>query len=548
MNNKKEYIAYFCMEYGLDNKLPLYAGGLGVLAGDYLKAAKEQNAPVVGIGIRWWQNYTSQYINENGYPYDLFPTYELDEYVCDTGVRIKVKFKDEEVPVKIMKVTKFNNVPLYLLDTGQPDSEYGWITDKLYEGNKEDRIAQEIILGIGGIKALRALNINVKIYHFNEGHAAFAGLELIKIYMKERNLNFEEALQEVRKKIVFTTHTPVPAGNEAHELDLMLSLKANYGLTREQLNYIGGDPFNMTAACLHMAALANGVSRIHGETARSMWSNLERAAPIIHITNGIHLKTWQNKKIKEAFNRKDGLWEAHQLIKQRLLDFIKEKTGTEMDMNTLLIGFARRAAAYKRSGLILRNTDKIDDLLQDGKIQLVFSGKAHPADEYGKHMIAKLVKMDKKYRESIVFIENYDLEIARFLAQGCDVWLNNPRRPMEASGTSGMKAAANGVLNLSVLDGWVAEGINHGETGWILDELFSDFENVENLNEDEKDLRALYRILREEVIPLYYNNRERWVDMMYGSIVMAEKDFSATRMFNEYLEKMYKKISEPAYI
>lgn len=544
MTQHKERVAYFCMEYGLDQRLPLYAGGLGILAGDFLKAAREINAPIIGIGILWWQDYTQQFINDEGYPYDTYPTHEY-KYLEDTGVTVNVQIGGNDVECRVHKTEKFNNAPLYLLETGRPGSKFGWITDKLYSGNDYDRIAQEIVLGIGGVRALRKLGIEVDIYHFNEGHAAFAGFELLREKMQEQNMSFEQALEKTRKEIVFTTHTPVPAGNESHDLYLMEEIGANNGLTHEQLKKLGGEPFNMTAACLHMSSLANGVSEIHGETARRMWSHLENSAPIISVTNGVYVKTWQDPAISEAFFNNGDLWETHQQAKKRLIDFIAERTGARMKLDNLIIGFARRAAPYKRSELIFRDTDKIDDLLKTGKIQMVFSGKAHPNDHYGKDIVATLVKMDKKYKDNVVFLENYDMEICKYLIQGSDVWLNNPKRPMEASGTSGMKAAMNGVLNLSVLDGWVAEGPEHGVDGWILDEVFSDFED--KLSEDEKDLRALYKILREEVIPIYYEDRNRWVKMMRASIAMSHRKFSAIRMLEDYYGLMYRK-KEPALV
>lgn len=545
MDNNKKHIAYFCMEYGLDKTLPLYAGGLGVLAGDYLKAAKENDIPVVGIGILWWQNYTQQLIGEKGYPYDTFPTYNFN-FLEDTGKSVTVQIEGNNVKCKIHKVTGFNNSPLYLLDTGKPNTEFGWITDKLYAGNDYNRVAQEIVLGIGGIRALRKLGIEVDLYHFNEGHASFAGLELIREKMEKENLSFEDAWEKTKNEIVFTTHTPVPAGNESHDLNLLMNIGANNGLKREQLKKIGGEPFNMTAACLRLSGIANGVSNLHGETARNMWKNLDESAPIISITNGVHKKTWQNRDIKDAYENNGNIWDVHYQLKKKLVEYIANKTDARMNPDNLIIGFARRAAPYKRSELIFRNTEEIEDLLKTGKIQLVFSGKAHPNDHYGKDIIATLVKMDRKYKDNVAFIENYDMEIAKYLVQGSDVWLNNPKRPLEASGTSGMKAAMNGVLNLSVLDGWVAEGPEHGVNGWILDKMFSSFDD--DLTEDEKDMKALYKILREEVVPIYYNDRQRWINMMKASIEMSEVKFSAARMIKEYYNKMYKQKTKAAFI
>ncbi|MFW5995734.1 MAG: alpha-glucan family phosphorylase [Halanaerobiaceae bacterium] len=543
-NKNQDTVAYFCMEYGIDDSLPLYAGGLGILAGDILKSAHDRGMPMVGIGIKWWQNYTTQLIDKNtGYPYDVFPVHELD-FLEDTGKEIYINLRDEKITCRIYKVTGFGNVPLYLLDTGHPETDNGWITDKLYSGNQETRIAQEILLGIGGIKALRRLGLDIDKYHFNEGHAAFAGLELIREMMEEEGLSFEAALSRVKAKIVFTTHTPVKAGNEAHDINQLIELGANNGFSYQQLERIGGDPFNMTAACLRMSNIANGVSKLHGRTARDMWDNLDDKAPIISITNGVHRKTWQEEKIADCFEKKENLWQTHMELKKKMIEFIHDRAGAELNPENLIIGFARRAAPYKRSELIFRDTEQIKEYLLDGRLQLVFSGKAHPEDKYGKDTVAKLVEMDQKYRDSVVFLENYNIEIARHLTRGCDVWLNNPRRPLEASGTSGMKAAMNGVLNLSVMDGWVAEGLNHGTTGWLLDEVFPELND--SLGEDEKDLRALYRIVRENVIPVYYQDRKKWVDMMYSSIEMAAYDYSAGRMLDEYFDRMYSRKMEPA--
>jgi len=536
-NNYKKHVAYFCMEYGLDQRLPLYAGGLGILAGDYLKAAYEIDAPVVGIGILWWQNYTKQLIGDDGYPYDTYPIHDFS-FLENTGKSIDIQVGVENVNCKIYKANQFKNKDLYLLDTGKPGSKFGWITDKLYSGNNYNRIAQEMVLGIGGIRALRELGIDVDPYHFNEGHASFAAFELIKEKMDNENKSFEDALKIVKNKIVFTTHTPVSAGNEAHDLNLLMEIGANNNLTYQQLKLIGGNPFNMTAACLHMAKVANGVSEIHGETARNMWKHLDDSAPILSITNGVHRKTWQDKKVNDAFQDHGDLWAAHQDAKKDLVNYVAKKTDAHMNPENLIIGFARRAAPYKRSELIFRDTNKIEDLLKTGKIQLLFSGKAHPNDHYGKDIVATLVKMDRKYKDSVVFLENYDIEICQHLIQGVDIWLNNPRRPMEASGTSGMKAAMNGVLNLSVLDGWVAEGPEHGVNGWIIDNVLDQLDN--HLSEDEKDLRALYKILREEVIPIYYDDRDRWIKMMRASIAMSHHKFSAIRMLDDYYQKMYK--------
>lgn len=531
-------VAYFCMEYCLHEKLPIYAGGLGVLAGDYLKAAKDLHLPVIGIGILWRQDYTEQYIDADGNPYDIYPNYNY-EFLDDTGVTVTVSIGGDEVELKIWHTDQFGNTSLYLLDAGKPGKKHGNFTARLYSGGSEDRITQEIILGIGGIRALRALNIDVDLYHFNEGHALLAGLELIREKMKQMNLSFEEAWEMTRRQVVFTTHTPVEAGNEKHNYDLLFHLGANNTLSYEQLVKLGGDPFNMTAAALRLSCISNGVSKMHGYTARKMWKDVDNKAPIISITNGVHINTWQAPEINEAYEQDNGLWEAHLKLKKELIDFVYQKTGAQMNPDALLVGFARRAAAYKRTDLIFRNTAVISPVLEEGKLQLLFSGKAHPDDDIGKSIIKELVKMDRHFKDSVIFLENYNKKIARLIVRGCDIWLNNPCRPLEASGTSGMKAALNGALNLSVLDGWVGEGVKHGVCGWLLDKY--PHISLEDTDEDERDLTALYQILLHEAIPTYYQNRPKWIEMMRASIKMAKENFSSRRMIKEYYEKMYQK-------
>ncbi|NPV72467.1 MAG: alpha-glucan family phosphorylase [Pelotomaculum sp.] len=524
------------MEYGLSEQLPIYAGGLGVLAGDYIKTARELGLPVVAVGILWRQDYTHQFIGDDLRPYDIFPNIDYD-FVKDTGVTVKVRVRGEDVVCRVRLVDQYGNAPLYLLDTNYPGSPHGWMTSRLYGGGPQERVAAEIILGIGGVRALRALNIPVDVYHFNEGHAALAGIELIREKMQEQGMSFEDAWLETRKQVVFTTHTPVAAGNESHDHGLLRYMEAYNGLNYNQMKALGGDPFNMTVAALRLSRISNAVSKSHGRTARQMWRNIYRAAPIISITNGIHLDTWQDRGMREAFKTGGDLWEQHLRLKRNLISFIRRHTGTQLNENALVIGFARRAAPYKRSDLIFKHEDIIAPLLREKKIQLVFSGKAHPDDKRGKEIIKALIEMDRKYRDSIVFLENYNMEIARMMVTGCDLWLNNPRRPLEASGTSGMKAAVNGVLNLSVVDGWVGEGPQHGVSGWLINGIRRAAADWE---QDEEDLRVLYEVLINEVIPTFYNDRTRWVDMMHASIDMAHWQFSSRRMIREYYDLMYR--------
>lgn len=540
-HNVSPKVAYFCMEFGLDHKLPIYAGGLGVLAGDYLKAAKDLGAPVVGIGILWNQDYTEQFINKEGYPYDSYPNYDFSA-VKDTGVTVKVRVRGAEVTCKVHMVDQFGNAPIYLLDTNFPGSEHGWMTNRLYGGAAQDRVAAEMILGIGGVRALRALGLSVDIYHFNEGHAVFAGTELIREKMLNQKMSYHDAWKTTQKEVVFTTHTPVEAGNEVWDHSLLQHMEAYNGLSFDQMRELGEDPFNMTIAALRLSNVANAVSKLHGQTAREMWGKVYETAPIISITNGVHVGTWQDEGIREAFEHGDDLREPHMKCKMQLVDFVKQHTGATMNPDGLIIGFARRAAPYKRSELIFRNVEVIEPLLREGKIQLIFSGKAHPNDTLGKDIIAELVKMDRKYRDSVTFLENYNMEIAKLMIRGCDVWLNNPKRPLEASGTSGMKAAMNGVLNLSVVDGWVAEGPQHGVSGWLLCTVCG--KSGQNIDQDERDLRTLYNVLLNEVVPTFYGDNNRWHNMMRASIDMAHYQFSSHRMLREYYDVLYHKTVE----
>ena len=527
-------VAYFSMEYGLDASMKTYAGGLGILAGDYIKGAKDYGYPIVAIGIKWKQGYTDQYIGKDGMPYDSYHNNEYD-FLKDTGVKVKVRIRQRNVFCKVWKVDKFGNVPLYLLDTDLPENEDGWITGQLYGWFGEERIAQEMVLGIGGIRALRALGIDIDVYHFNEGHAVFAGFELVREKM-EKGMNFEDAFKSSRNETVFTTHTPIVQGNESHTLDRMMYMGANNGLTLEELVKIGGAPFNMTVAALRMSRKTNAVSNLHRITANKMWKDVKGRSEIIGITNAIHMPTWVDNNMIEAAQGKGDIWENHMNNKKSLIDFVYKRTGVKLSDDVLLVGFSRRAAPYKRSNFIFSKPEVIEPLFKNKKLQIVFSGKAHPLDDGGKDIIKNIVLMCKKYKGSVVFLENYDMTIGKMLTRGSDIWLNNPRRPQEASGTSGMKAAMNGVLNLSILDGWWPEACKNGVNGW----QFGDgFENTDDKKLDEHDLKCLYKVLLDDVIPTYYDDRDRWTEMMKNSINSTKDYFSVKRMLEEYYEKMY---------
>ncbi len=532
--DNKVKVAYFCMEFGLHEEFRIYSGGLGVLAGDTMKTARDLELPVTGIGIMWNKGYTRQLIDDYGRPYDNYaPEGQNYKHVSDTGITVTVRVKEQDVKCRVWKADKFNNRPIYLLDTNlEENQDMKWITDRLYMGSSEERIAQEIVLGIGGVRALRKLGIEVDIYHFNEGHAALAGTELIRELINQ-GYDFQEAWQRLRKKIVFTTHTPVEEGNESHPVENLKEVGAFNGLTQEEMEQIGGNPFNMTVAGLRLASRANGVARLHGITARDMWKHIDNRAPILSITNGVHHHSWVDDRMLEVLFNKNKIAKLHKENKQNLLDFINNENDQQLNQDRLLIGFARRAASYKRPDMVFWQLDRIKHLLEEQKVQFVFSGKAHPEDNVGKDIIAHIVSISRKYPQSVAFLEDYNIKIGRLMTRGCDVWLNNPRRPLEASGTSGMKAAMNGVLNFSTLDGWWSENCQHGINGWQFGNGYV------GEGQDEHDLHALYEVLLNEVVPTYYEDRQRWLMMMQYSIKTTKDRFSARRMLKNYYEMLY---------
>lgn len=531
----KPRVAYFCMEYGLHSDFKIYAGGLGILAGDYLKGSKDHNYPIVGIGLKWKQGYTDQRITEEGKVIDTYPVYKYD-FLKDTGVTVSVIIRKREVKCKVWLCDAFGNAPVYLLDTDVPGNEDSWISGQLYGWFGEERIAQEMVLGIGGVKALRALNIPVDVYHFNEGHALFAGFELLREKL-EAGKSYDEAHQATRNEIVFTTHTPVVQGNESHYIDRLLYMGADNGVfTKKQLKQLGGSPFNMTVGALRLSRNSNAVAQLHAVTANKMWKKVKDKKEIIGITNAIHRPTWVDHRMIEAAEKNGDVWSVHQENKRKLLAFVKERTGVQLKEDALLIGFSRRAVPYKRSDFIFSDRPKIDSLFRSGKLQIIFSGKAHPLDDRGKEIVANIVALTKEYPNSVVFLENYDMTIGAALVRGSDIWLNNPRRPQEASGTSGMKAAMNGVLNLSILDGWWPEACNHGVNGW---QIGDGYENKHEDKLDKHDQKALYKVLLKEVVPTYYNDRAKWVSMMKQSILSTKDQFAVKRMLEEYYSKLY---------
>lgn len=602
---KGKAVAYFSAEFGLHNSLPIYSGGLGILSGDHAKEASDLGIPLIGIGFMYPQGYFRQRIPSHGWQEAIYEQLDMGEApirpVIKDGKEVKVcvHLGDRPVYARVWHVN-VGRVTLYLMDTDVDEND-PWnreLSARLYSGDSDVRIRQEMMLGIGGVRALRALDVDPAAWHMNEGHSAFLLLELLREKVAE-GLSFKDALAQVRRHTIFTTHTPVPAGHDAFAFHMMEQYFSGYweqlGLSRDAFLSLGeheepwGTAFNMTVLALRTSGMINGVSKLHGQVSRKMWHSVwpERAVeevPIKHITNGVHVATWLPSETRTLFNKYLGpewidqhddpavwerlndipdseLWALHMTLKQKLLAFLRERvrrrwvsgkvdptqvltSGTLLDPNALTIGFARRFATYKRANLIFKDLARLRNILLDTHrpVQLVFAGKAHPADDPGK-MLIQSIYTHAKHNElggRVAFIEDYDMHMARYLVQGVDLWLNNPRRPREASGTSGMKAAINGVPNLSALDGWWVEGYN-GANGWAIgsEETMEDQEA-----QDWEDANAIYHLLEEEIVPLFYD-RDRddiprgWLEMMRESIRSCAPHFSTRRMVKEYAQRMY---------
>jgi starch phosphorylase len=601
-------IAYFSAEFGIHESIPVYSGGLGVLAGDHLKSASDLGVPLVGVGLMYREGYFRQYLNVDGWQQERYPENDffnlplLAETRRDgTPLVVSVPFPGHDVSCRIWRI-QIGRVPLYLLDTNIPrnNAEDRGITAQLYGGDSDMRIRQEMILGIGGIRALRALGKPPTICHMNEGHSAFSGLERIRTLMEEHNLDFHSAREAVAAGTCFTTHTPVPAGNDVFAPQLIDHYFSGYlpqfKIDRNELLALGRqnprdatEPFCMTVLAIRLANVSNGVSRLHGSVSRKMWRTIwpelpESEVPIISITNGIHTRSWLSPEMSQLFDRYLGiqweqrptdhtlwkradhipdaeLWRTHERRRERLVAFARQRLKFQLkrrgappaevaradevlDPEALTIGFARRFATYKRGTLIFRNLDRLAAILNDKErpVQVIFSGKAHPRDHGGKELIAEIAHIARRpeFRRRIVFLEDYDMNVARHMVQGVDVWLNNPRRPLEASGTSGMKICCNGGLNLSILDGWWCEGY-HGDNGWAIG---AGEEYTDLTYQDDVESRAIYDLLEQEIISLYYTRSSDglprgWLRMMKRSISTICPYFNTNRMVQEYVEKCY---------
>ena len=527
-----ESVAYFSPEFGITEALPQYSGGLGVLAGDHLKASSDLGVPLVGVGLLYAEGYFHQQLNADSWQEERNERVDPDALgIRSTGCEITVDLAGVAVAVRVWRVD-VGRIQLYLLDTNVPGNppEAIAVTDRLYGGDEEHRLRQEIVLGIGGVRALRALGIRPQVFHTNEGHAGFLGLERIREWV-EQGLGFAEAAEAVRAGSVFTTHTPVPAGIDRFPIELFERYFAGFaeqcGVTIDQLASIGrdrseSDKFNMAIMGLRLAARANGVARLHGEVSRSMfgglWPNLpDNEIPIGHVTNGVHARSWVSDRVDELLTQMIGedwhlsdeedwsrvqhlshheVWDVRNDGRRELVEMVRRRLGEDvLDPNVLTIGFARRFATYKRSTLLLSQMERLERLLLDAErpVQFVFAGKAHPADEPGKNMIREIDRLarDAQVRHRFVFLPDYDIGIARTMYHGCDVWLNTPRRPMEACGTSGMKAALNGVLNCSIRDGWWDE-MSTGENGFDIPS-FDDDSDLDR--RDRREAAATFDII-----------------------------------------------------
>jgi starch phosphorylase len=626
-------VAYFSAEFGLTDCLSIFAGGLGVLAGDHLKSASDLGVPVVGIGLLYQQGYFQQYLNEAGWQQEVYEDNDfynlpiiLERRTDGTPLTISVSYPGRQVFAQIWRV-QVGRVPLYLLDTNisinRPEDQN--ITDQLYGGDLEMRIKQEIILSIGGYRALQALNLEPNVYHMNEGHSAFLALERTRHLMETQGLSFVEAREVASAGLIFTTHTSVPAGHDYFSPELMeyyfKDYIANLRLSQREALALGrqdpnndNESFCMTVLALRMAQNSNGVSRLHGQVSRRMWQALwpgilEEEVPISHVTNGVHFQSWISQEMDELYDRYLGLrwreepadqavwqrveripaeelWRTLERRRERLIVFTRRRLRSQLerrgvprveveaadevlDPKALTIGFARRFATYKRATLLLRDPDRLARILSDPArpVQIIYAGEAHPRDNAGKELIQQIVHLarQKAFRNRLVFLEDYDMAIARYLVQGCDVWLNTPRRPLEASGTSGMKAAANGALNLSTLDGWWAEAWEYGSVGVWERESMGEITHTPTLPyshtpigwaigrgeiydnpayQDQIEAETLYNLLEQEVVPIFYDQGanglpRRWINRVKASLGTLCHFFNTHRMVREYTERFY---------
>ncbi|MBX3730158.1 MAG: alpha-glucan family phosphorylase [Candidatus Sumerlaeia bacterium] len=607
---KGELIAYFSAEYGLHESLPIYSGGLGVLAGDHLKSASDIGLPFIAVGMLYREGYFIQDIDPEGHQRAIYRrldwnTLPVRPAVNEKGeeVTVTVNLAGRDLHARVWKV-QVGRVSLFLLDTdiaSNSDTDRR-LTSRLYGGDHETRIQQEVLLGVGGIKALRLLGYEPTVFHMNEGHSVFLGLERLREYIHDHGLAFREALEVVRGTSLFTTHTPVPAGNDAFSIQLMEKYFRQYwesiGISRAKFLSLGLDTmpdgsqlFSLTVLALNLSSMANGVSELHGHVSRAMWQHVwpdlpADEIPIRHVTNGIHTRTWLSLDMERLFDKyfeldwreriedpavwskvdsipDDELWAVIGKLRFDMIDFIHRRLTKQhirfgdspeqiqewagiFDKDALTIGFARRFATYKRATLLFRDKERLSRILNNPErpVQIVFAGKAHPADQPGQALIREIQKAskDEAFRGRVLFLENYDINVGRRLVSGVDVWLNNPRRPYEASGTSGMKVPINGGINCSILDGWWVEAYRQNpESGWALG---GDIEYEDPNLQDAADAESIYSVLESQIVPLYYDRDERglpvrWLRRVRESMKTVGPQFSTSRMVENYAEMFY---------
>lgn len=528
-------VAYFSMEIALDQSLSTYSGGLGFLAGSHMLSAGYLQMPMVGVTMLWSYGYYDQRIDHSG-QVEVAYIRKYYDFLTDIDVTVEVDTFGEKVKVKAYRVEPelFGACPVYLLTTDiEGNSEWAKrISHRLYDGDERIRIAQETILGIAGVRVLQKVGYNFDVIHMNEGHALPAAFELLRQYNGD--------LEEVKKKTVFTTHTPVAAGNEVHWVDTLMEGGFFAGCSRERAVQLGGENFSLTVAALRMSRIANAVSQLHGLVANKMWEWVDGRCPIRAITNAVNLHYWQDKRMSGDASDEE-LLNAKLEMKKKLFKYIANVAGKRFDPNVLTITWARRFADYKRAWLILMNKERIEKLLNENKVQIIFAGKFHPDDVMGKEMFNKLLNRSHTLK-NVVVLPGYELKLSGMLKRGSDIWLNTPLRPFEASGTSGMSANANGALHLSIFDGWTVEGTFNGINGYTVE--------YEGLDDDMpweerhwKDHECVMSIIEDQIIPTYYNNKPEWARMMRQAIRTAEAYFNSDRMVIEYYNRLYKPIA-----
>ncbi len=562
--NSRPHIAYFSMEIGITPEIPTYSGGLGILAGDTIKSAADLKLPLIGITLLTKKGYFEQDIDEEGNQIERECNFSPETVMTPLDLTIDLIIEGKKVYIKpwiySVKSPIGGEVPIIYLDSDLEHNspEDRKLTQYLYGGDSEYRFKQELILGVGGIRVLKELELEIRRYHMNEGHSALLTLELLNDTKRSIEEVWDENLiwdfEAVRDKCVFTTHTPVEAGHDKFEYSLAEKvLRDDYVPIKIIKSLAGEAKLNMTLLAMNLSEFVNGVAKKHGEVSRKLFPGYKISA----ITNGVHSYTWVSKHMAKVYDNHipgwanepellvraenipdDEIYEAHLEAKKELINYIKQETGEEFDLHLLTIGFARRATAYKRADLLFHNLERLIRICS-GKVQFVFGGKAHPKDYSGKEIIKKIVKISKELKKDlkIVYLKNYNMAVAKLLVSGVDIWLNTPKRPLEASGTSGMKAAHNGVINFSILDGWWIEGHIEDVTGWSIGSLPQEVSLEENT--DDKDAEDLYHKLENKIIPLYYNDKHKWIFILKNSIGKIAYYFNTHRMMRRYVTEAY---------